>query len=173
MAQDLDSLAATVRLRGERAGALPRRVLERQQQRSAQLRLVLLDAREGLREELTDALAPVEDGGAENAHRTQAVLDHGADDLATTPEVPMGGSPRDAGAARHLGGGGRHALARHGSRLFEQHPLDPRLGPIAARLGRGWRRAPVPALPPRTVPPLGINILSAPQVLFMHSTRAI
>ena len=57
--EDAHAVAAPVGLFLEQAGALERPLLERELRRGAQLRLELLEAREGLREQLVHALAAV------------------------------------------------------------------------------------------------------------------
>src|SRR5579883_3670152 len=62
MAQNLHAVAAAIGLFRQLARALQRGVLQGELERRTQLRLILLEAREGLDEELLDALAAIRNG---------------------------------------------------------------------------------------------------------------
>ena len=68
-------MAAPVRLLLEQAGALERPLLERELRRGAHLRLELLEAREGLHEQLVHARAAVGLVRGEGAHRPERSID--------------------------------------------------------------------------------------------------
>src|SRR5579883_2580576 len=120
VAEDLHAMPTAVGLLHEFSRSSQCRMLERQLQGGAQLRLILFEARESPDEQFPNALASVRYRRGQAADRAEAVLDHRRDQFAAARKIAIGRCARHAGARGNLGDRGHFAIAEHGPGLAQE-----------------------------------------------------